>query len=230
LRAGAARFSAVTSDSKLASIISGTRRALLESLLVADANAVMLAQQLGIHISAVRSHLDVLEVAGLVSSRHEHAKRGRPKRTYFLTTSARTLFPQQSARVFSVLLQVVARSLGVKTSNSLIRQLVTSLWEQILLEKPSGTLKDRLRRVVRALDAFGCYASLEQFEGQFMIVLRNDVFGEAFSEVPRDLADQFYHEFWNHLARILERVHIQRGEVSEPGEHGSRLYVVERRE
>lgn len=220
----------MTSDSKLAPIISGTRRTLLESLLVADANAVTLARQLGIHISAVRSHLDVLEGAGLVSSRHEHAKRGRPKRIYFLTAYTRTLFPQQSARVFSLLLQVVVRSLGVKTSTSLIRQLVTSVWDQILPEKPSGILKDRIRRVVQALDVFGFYASLEHVDDQFIIVLRNDVFDEAFSEVPPDLADQFYQEFWNHLARILERVHIQRREVSEPGEHGSRLYVVERRE
>ncbi|MFX0077879.1 MAG: helix-turn-helix transcriptional regulator [Candidatus Hermodarchaeota archaeon] len=220
----------MTSESKLASIIGGTRRTLLESLLVADANAVTLAQQLGVHISAVRSHLDVLEVAGLISSRHKHAKRGRPKRIYFLTASARTLFPQQSARIFSLLLQAIARSLGVKTSTSLIRQLVTSLWEQILPEKPSGTLKDRLSRVVHALDAFGFYASFKEFEGQFVIVLRNDVFGEAFSEVPQDLADQFYQEFWNHLARILERVQIQRREVSEPGEHGYQLYVVERGE
>ncbi len=220
----------MTSESKLASTISGTRRIILEFLLVTDANAVSLARQLGINISAVRSHLDVLEVAGLISSRHEHAERGRPKRTYFLTDSARTLFPQQSARVFSLLLQAAARSLGVKTSTSLIRQLVTSLLEQILTEKPSGILKDRLRRVVRALDAFGFYASLEQIEGQFVIVIRNDVFGEAFSEVPKDLTDQFYQEFWNHLARILERVQIHLREVTEPGEHGYRLYVVERRE
>ncbi len=220
----------MTSESKLAFTISGTRRALLEALLVADANAVMLARQLGIHISAIRNHLDVLEAAGLVSSRHEHAKRGRPKRTYFLTDSARTLFPQQSAHIFSLLLQAVATSLGVKTSTSLIRQLVTSLWEQILPEKPSGTLTDQLRRVARALDAFGFYASLELLEGQFVIVLRNDVFTEAFSEAPQDLADQFYQEFWNHLSRILERVQIQRREVTEQGEHGYRLYVVERRE
>ncbi len=220
----------MTSESKLASTISGTRRILLESLLVSDANAVTLARQLGVHISAVRSHLDVLEAAGLVSSRHEHAKRGRPKRIYFLTAYSRTLFPQQSARVFSLLLQIVARSLGVKTSTSLLRQLVTSLWEQILPEKPSGTLVERLRRVVRALDVFGFYAALEHIEGQFVIVIRNDVFGEAFSQVPQDLVDQFHQEFWNQLARILERVQIQRREVTEPGEHGYRLYVVERRE
>jgi predicted ArsR family transcriptional regulator len=220
----------VTSESKLAPVISGTRRTLLEFLLVSDANAVTLARQLGIHISAVRSHLDVLEVAGLISSRHEHAKRGRPKRTYFLTDSGRTLFPQQSARVFSLLLQAAARSLGVKTSTSLIRQLATSLWEQILPEKPGGTLEDRLRRVVHALDSFGFYASLDQIEGQSVIVIRNDVFGEAFSEAPQDFADQFYQEFWNHLARILERVQIQTREVTEPGEHGYQLYVVERRE
>jgi predicted ArsR family transcriptional regulator len=203
---------------------------LLESLLVADANAVTLSQQLRIHISAVRSHLDVLEGAGLVSSRHEHAMRGRPKRIYFLTAYARTLFPQQSARVFSLLLQIAVQSLGEKTSTSLIRQLVTNLWDQILPEKPSGTLNDRLRRVVHALDTFGFYASLEQINTQFVIVLRNNVFDEAFSQVPRDLADQFYQEFWNHLARILERVQIQRREASEPGEHSSQLFVVERRE
>ncbi|MFX1343455.1 MAG: ArsR family transcriptional regulator, partial [Promethearchaeota archaeon] len=101
----------MASESKLASTISGTRRIILEALLVADANAVTLARQLEIHISAIRNHLDVLEAAGLVSSRHEHATRGRPKRTYFLSDTAHTLFPQQSARVFSLLLQAVATSL-----------------------------------------------------------------------------------------------------------------------
>ncbi|MFX1577229.1 MAG: helix-turn-helix transcriptional regulator, partial [Promethearchaeota archaeon] len=111
----------MTSTSKLSPVISGTRRAILECLLVQDANAVFLAEQLGINISAIRGHLDVLEIAGLVSSRHEQAKRGRPKRLYSLTLLAHSLFPNQTAQLFSALIHAIIRSLNVKTSNSLIR-------------------------------------------------------------------------------------------------------------
>ncbi|MFX1565881.1 MAG: ArsR family transcriptional regulator, partial [Promethearchaeota archaeon] len=58
----------MTSQSKLSPIVTGTRRLILESLLRTDANAVTLAENLGINISAIRGHLDVLELAGLITS------------------------------------------------------------------------------------------------------------------------------------------------------------------
>lgn len=224
------RFSAVTSKSKLSPIITGTRRALLECLLESDANAVTLANQLGMNISAVRNHLDVLEIAGLVSSHHEHATRGRPKRIYVLTSLAYSLFPQQTQRVISFLFKSLSRSLSVKATNSLIKELVVNLWQQILPEKPVGSLEDRLSRVTNHLDKFGFYASLESVEGTFVITIHNDVFHEPFKDVPQKLAERFWQEFWNQLTRVVGRVCVQIKQPQKPGHHGVQILVDERRE
>jgi predicted ArsR family transcriptional regulator len=220
----------VTPDSKLSAIVTGTRRVLLEHLLASDANAVTLADQLEINISAVRSHLDVLEIAGLVSSRLEHARRGRPKRIYFLTPEAKSLFPQQTGPVITALIQAISRSLDVKTTNSLIRQLVDNLWKQILPEKPSGSLTHRIDIVVKGLNDFGFYSSLETTEKQYTIVIRNDVFREALEGFPAELANRFQQEFWNRLSRILGRVPVLQKKSLVPGDHSIRIVIEERRE
>jgi predicted ArsR family transcriptional regulator len=224
------RFSVLTSTSKLSPVISGTRRAILECLLVQDANAVFLAEQLGINISAIRGHLDVLEIAGLVSSRHEQAKRGRPKRIYSLTPLAYSLFPTQTTQVFSAFIQAIIRSLNVKTTNSLIRQMITSLWHQILPEKPSGILSDQLSAVVQALDTFGFYASLESTDDQFVILIHNDVFRPALQALHESQANYFRQEFWKHLKRMVEGIEVQIAKGEDPGQHGLRVFVEERKE
>ncbi len=202
---------------------------ILEHLLEADANAVSLAEDLGINISAIRGHLDVLELAGLISSSYEHAKRGRPKRTYSLTPLAYSLFPTQTTHIFSALLDVILQSFDEKTTNSLIRQAVIALWRHILPKKPSGNLPDRLDEVVEALDRYGFYASLEPIDDQYSIVIRNDVFQPSLSAIPTQQASLFQREFWKHLTRLVDGIRIRITEVSEPGSHGLRILIEERR-
>jgi predicted ArsR family transcriptional regulator len=198
-------------------------------LLRADANAVTLSEHLRINISAIRGHLDVLELTGLVSSSYEHATRGRPKRLYSLTPQARNLFPQQTVPIFSALLQVLVKSSDTKTFNSLIRQVVTSLWQQILPSKPIGSLQDRLDSVVDALDNFGFYASLEIIADQFAIVVRNDVFRSALANLPSELTARFQQEFWNRLRRFVGEIRLKLIELPDPSQHGFRVLVEERR-
>ncbi len=219
----------MTSTSKLSTLISGTRRRILEYLLKSDVNAVTLAELLNINISAIRSHLDVLEIAGLVSSRHEHANRGRPKRIYFLTELAYSLFPNQTNKVFSALIQAIIRSFDMKTTNSLIRRVIAQLWQEILPDKPSGSLQDQLAFIVQALDDFGFYASLESIKDQYAIVIRNDVFLSALSTLPKAQAVYFRKEFWNRLSRIVEGIHIRLAEPPDPNQHGFRVLVKEKK-
>lgn len=211
-------------------MISGTRRAILECLLVKDANAVFLAEELGISISAIRGHLDVLEIAGLVSSRHEQAKRGRPKRLYSLTPLAYSLFPTQTAKVFSALVHAIARQLNVKTTNSLIKQMITNLWHQILPETPSGSLSDQLFVVVQALDTFGFYASLEPADDQFVILIRNDVFRPTLQALPEDQAHYFQQEFWKRLKRIVKGIEVRIETEQDPNQNQLRVFVEEIKE
>ena len=219
----------MTSPSKLSPLITDTRRVILEYLLRNDAHAVTLSEPSGINISAIRGHLDVLELAGLISSSYEHATRGRPKRLYSLTAQARNLFPQQTVPIFSALLQVLVKSFDPKTFNSIMRQVVTSLWQQILPSKPSGSHQDRLDSVVDALDNFGFYASLEPIDEQLAIVIRNDVFRLALTKLSSEQAARFQQEFWNRLSRLVGGIRVRLIELPDPRQHGFRVLVEERR-
>ena len=219
----------MTSPNKLSPLITDTRRVILEYLLGTDANAVTLSEQLGINISAIRGHLDVLELAGLVSSSYEHATRGRPKRLYSLTPQARELFPQQTEPIFSTVLQVLVKSVDTKTFNSIIRQVITSLWQQILPSKPSGSLQDRLDSVVDALDNFGFYASLEPIDEKYAILIRNDVFRLALANLPSEQTAYFQQEFWNQLNRLVSGIRVRLTELPDQHQHGFRVLVEERR-
>ncbi len=210
--------------------MTGTRRVILEYLLRTDANAVTLAENLDINISAIRGHLDVLEIAGLVSSSFEQAKRGRPKRIYSLTLLANSLFPVKTGQVLSALVEAIARSFDVKTTNSLIRQVVASLWQQILPDKPSGNLQEQISTIVEALDNFGFYASFELVDNQYAIRIHNDVFQPAFRVIPEEQAIRFQQEFWKRLARILDGIRVRIVEMPEPMTHGFRVLIEERKE
>ena len=218
----------MTSGNQLVPIITGTRRDLLEQLLSADANAVTLASNLGINISAIRGHLDVLELAGLVSSRREPAARGRPKRAYTLTPFALTLFPQQSTQLISSLFQSMERSLDAKTVNTLIRQTVQTLWQQILPKKPRGNLRGRLLEIVEALNVVGSYASLEQKPESFTIVIRNFIFHEVLNEVPPSLGSRFTIEFLRQLARTLGSIQARWIDTPALGDHYRRIRITPR--
>jgi len=220
----------LTLTRKLSPLISGTRRAILECLLKSDTNAVTLAEKLRINISAVRGHLDVLEIAGLVSSSYEQAKRGRPKRIYTLTQLAYRLFPDQTSQIFAALVQAANQSFDVKTTNSLIRQVSAILWQYILPNKPSGTFHEQLNTVVMALDNFGFYASLDLNNNQYTIIIRNDVFRLGLSVIPKGQASQFQQEFWKQLTRKIERILVRAIESLEPVGRGYRVLIEERRE
>jgi predicted ArsR family transcriptional regulator len=191
---------------------------------------VTLAKHLGINISAIRSHLDVLELAGLVSSRREPATRGRPKRIYALTPLALTLFPQKSVQLISTILQAMERSLDAKTVNALIQQTAQSLWQQILPEKPSGSLRDQLAYIVQALNRAGSYASLEEDEDAFVIVIRNFIFREALNIVSPAMGSYFTTEFLRELRRMLGPVRVHWADTPELGNHLRRIRVKPRRE
>ncbi len=220
----------MTSPSKLSPLLTGTRRVILEYLLRTDANAVTLAENLDINISAIRGHLDVLEIAGLVSSSYEQAKRGRPKRIYSLTKLAHSLFPIKTEQVFSALVEAIIRSFNVKTTNSLIRQVVASLWQQILPEKPSGSLQEQINIIVEALTSYGFYASFEFVDDQYAIRIYNDVFQPALNVIPEEQATQFQQEFWKQLTRIIDGIQVRTVEMPEMMIHGFRVLIEERKE
>ncbi|MFX1577344.1 MAG: hypothetical protein ACFFCF_09220, partial [Promethearchaeota archaeon] len=134
------------------------------------------------------------------------------------------------AQLFSALIHAIIRSLNVKTSNSLIRQMITNLWHQILPKTPSGSLSDQLSDVVQALDTFGFYASLEPADDQFVILVRNDVFRLALHALPEEQAHYFQQEFWKRLKRIVEEIEVRIETEQDSGQNQLRVFVEERKE
>src|SRR3972149_10022707 len=71
-----------------------------------------LGSLLGLTSTGIRQHLTVLERDGLVDSREERGRVGRPTPVYSLTEKADSLFPQSYALLAGVILDEIRGSDG----------------------------------------------------------------------------------------------------------------------
>lgn len=86
--------------------LSPARRQVLVTLKMrGEASADELAKALGMTPSGVRQHLIALRSAGIVASRHERGRAGRPADLYHSTDLAEALFPKASADLTVELLE-----------------------------------------------------------------------------------------------------------------------------
>lgn len=219
----------MSSNGKLSPIITGTRRLLLEHLLSSDENAVSLADKVGINISAVRNHLAVLELNGLVSSRLMRATRGRPKRLYSLTPFARSLFPRRFDRLLLNTLLVLQDHLDDRKLVAAIQAIAKRLWNEIGPSPISGSLQRRLDLIVKALDDFGFYAALIKQRQVYVIEIRNCIFQDLRNGDAGELVKRLCLEFRKLINQALSDAEVEWFEPIELTDHVHRAFVKERR-
>ena len=146
-------------------LASPSRARILELLRAADAplDVSDLAEGLGLHVSTVRSHLAVLEDAGLVTSRPESRQQpGRPRRLYEATAAevAPDAFGYRflASALTSTLRQASDDPVGAATSAG-------TAWGRYLVERPPPgrtlDIGDALGRVTAMLDRFGFAPELD---------------------------------------------------------------------
>ena len=141
---------------------SEVRRRLLELLPTREGvDARRLAEQLDLHVNTVRSHLGVLEEAGLVASVAEDRDRpGRPKLLYRGTEAASEARRGAEVGGYRFLAQILAGYLGAMAEDvPRAAEQAGAAWGHYLVDKPTPfqTLvpEEAVQRLVELMGEFG---------------------------------------------------------------------------
>ena len=169
--------------------IEGTRADILALLLDEDYTALDLEDELGINESAIRRHLDNLEQNGYVDHRFEKADKGRPKKIFTITSEGRKLFPQKTHILLSILAEKISDKYGKEELSNLLSEVAKEFSKLIGFEEKEEISKDELETLVKSLDDFGFYASLEEKNGEYRINYRNCIFEEVIEKFGYRLCD-----------------------------------------
>jgi predicted ArsR family transcriptional regulator len=143
-----------------------TRQQILEYLLrQGRATVKELGNLLGLTSTGIRQHLTVLERDGLVDSREERGRVGRPTLVYSLTEKADALFPKTYDALATVLLEEVRSSQGNERLHELLHKVAERMAAPYSDRIQGMPLPDRVQETARIMEEQGCLVELREVEG-----------------------------------------------------------------
>ncbi len=143
-----------------------TRQQILEYLLrQGRATVKELGNLLGLTSTGIRQHLTVLERDGLVDSREERGRVGRPTLVYSLTEKADALFPKTYDALATVLLEEVRSSQGNERLHELLHKVAVRMASPYSDRVQGKPLPDRVQETARIMEEQGCLVELREAEG-----------------------------------------------------------------
>ena len=143
-----------------------TRQQILEYLLrQGRATVKELGNLLGLTSTGIRQHLTVLERDGLVDSREERGRVGRPTLVYSLTEKADALFPKTYDALATVLLEEVRSSQGNQQLHELLHKVAVRMASPYSDRVQGKPLPDRVQETARIMEEQGCLVDVRQSEG-----------------------------------------------------------------
>jgi len=161
-----------------------SRVRILEALRASDAplDATELASRVALHANTVRSHLRILEDAGLVSSRPEERSRpGRPRLRYAATPEGITREERAGYRLLAEILASYLSSSGAEAGTQAAQ--AGQAWGRYLVgRKPPfapSTAEDDVQAVVSLLDQFGFSPKLQADDRGLTVLMQHCPFGEV---------------------------------------------------
>ena len=128
-----------------------------------------LGQLLGLTSTGIRQHLTVLERDGLVDSREERGRVGRPTLVYSLTEKADSLFPKSYDLLAGVILEEIRGSDGNEKLHSLLHNVAHRLAAPYLDRVEGRPLPERVAETVRIMDEQGCQVDFSEAGGEHYI-------------------------------------------------------------
>ncbi len=123
-----------------------------------QATAQTLAEHLGISPQAIRRHLKDLEVEGLIQHVAQPSGLGRPQHFYQLSPQGEAQFPTSYDEFALGLLNTLAEALGSEQMGSLLQQQWQRKAQEYQAQMGSGSLAERLERLVQLRQAEGYMA------------------------------------------------------------------------
>lgn len=161
-----------------------SRVRILEALRAAETplDATELAARVSLHANTVRSHLRILEDAGLVSSRPEERSRpGRPRLRYAATPEGMTREERAGYRLLAEILTSYLSSSGAEADRQAAQagQAFGRYLAARRRQLAPGEHEDDVQAVVSLLDQFGFSPSLEADERGVTVLMQHCPFGEV---------------------------------------------------
>jgi predicted ArsR family transcriptional regulator len=130
-----------------------------------------LEELLGITTTAVRQHLNGLQLEGYIERRTVHAGVGRPHHAYFLTPRAQDLFACHCDDLALTLLEEVLAIEGQERAVMLLDRVGTRLASKYASLVKSNVLEERVQQMARALNHNGVLAD-SHIQDEDVIILR----------------------------------------------------------
>jgi predicted ArsR family transcriptional regulator len=156
-----------------------------------DLDAGVLASRLDLHVNTVRSHLNVLEEAGLVVPVTEERDRpGRPRLLYRVSEQVQGEVPVADDRGYRFLAGILASYLGATTEDTeAAAERAGAAWGSFVVEKPAPfaelAASDGLDRLVAMLQEFGFDPELDEDDPERpQLLLRRCPFLDVAREHP----------------------------------------------
>ncbi len=163
-----------------------TKQDILQHLLErGQATAQELADALDISPQAVRRHLKDLEGEDLIEYQTVQVGMGRPQHVYKLSRKGRDRFPDSHGKFAVSLLDTLAETMGYDQVNTILRK----QWERKGMEYRdrvgSGSLSDRVAKLVELRKAEGYMAEYYPIESnQFMFTEHNCAIADVAETFP----------------------------------------------
>jgi predicted ArsR family transcriptional regulator len=157
-----------------------------------DLDTAGLAARLGLHINTVRTHLGLLEEAGLVEARAEERERpGRPRLLYRVTPDEPQAATSTDERGYRFLASILASYLGATTKDtSVAAERAGRAWGGFVVDKPAPFAEldpaEAIDRLMAMLEEFGFAPEIDDTDPEHPnLVLRRC----PFLDVARDHQD-----------------------------------------
>ncbi len=154
-------------------LLTDTKRRILDRLKRVDSLTVpVLATAFGLTETAVRQHLDSLEVAGLVErALTAPSGRGRPPISWRLTTLGAATFPDRHGDLTTELIGALRSSLGDDALEQVLEQRATKQRDQYRESiSPSDTIAVRVITLAKCRMGEGYLAEAVETDGGFTLI------------------------------------------------------------
>jgi DeoR family suf operon transcriptional repressor len=193
-----------------------TKRAILVLLKQeGEATSELMAERLGITLSAVRQHLAQLAADGFVTHRSEVAGRGRPHHLHRLTAAAIELFPRAYGEHATELLDYVEDADPALVSSVFERRRKRRV-AGALVRMAGGSFDARVEELTRVLDEDGYLASAERNDdGSWLVTEHNcailgvaERFGHACASEIEFIREALPDAHVERVAHLLSGAHV----------------------
>lgn len=146
--------------------IQATRQQIVEYLQrQGRATVKELGNLLGLTSTGIRQHLTVLERDGLVDTREERGRVGRPTLVYSLTEKGDALFPKAYDALAAVLIQEIRFSQGNEGLQGVLHRVAERMAAPYVEQVQGKPLPERVLQTARIMEEQGCLVDSRKGDG-----------------------------------------------------------------